>query len=153
MSMMICRVMTDAGIKLLIALALVGLLLMAISARAEDADQSAYLSADGSTYYMMSDVAQGFDWNNVERWVAAQNNIVMKGVVLVGATVIETGKWVLNVGSASIKNAKSDPLEGLAQAYLMLRLIDMGAALRHHPAQRPSRLTRALESRGHRPAK
>ena len=121
---MICRVMTDAGIKLLIALALAGLLLMAISARAEDADQSAYLSADGSTYYMMSDVAQGFDWANVQRWVAAQNNIAIKGVVLVGATVIETGKWVLNVGSASIKNAKSDPLEGLAQAYLMLRLTD-----------------------------
>jgi hypothetical protein len=119
-----CRDMTNEEARPLIALALAGLLLMAISARGEDADQSAYLSADGSTYYMMSDVTQGFDWNNVERWVGAQDNIAMKGVVLIGATVIETGKWVLNVGAASIKNAKADPLEGLAQAYLMLRLTD-----------------------------
>ena len=119
-----CRDMTNEEARPLIAWALAGLLLMAISARGEDADQSAYLSADSSTYYMMSDVAQGFDWANVQRWVAAQNNIAIKGVVLVGATVIETGKWVLNVGAASIKNAKADPLEGLAQAYLVLRLTD-----------------------------
>ena len=120
-----CRVMTDAGIKCLIVLATVAAILMlAISACGESEDQSAFLSADGSTYYMISDVTQGFDWNNVERWVGAQDNIVMKGVVLIGATVIETGKWVLNVGAASIKNAKADPLEGLAQAYLVLRLTD-----------------------------
>ena len=123
--MMTCRVMTDAGIKCLIVFATVAAILMlAISACGESEDQSAFLSADGSTYYMISDVTQGFDWNNVERWVGAQDNIVMKGVVLIGATVIETGKWVLNVGAASIKNAKADPLEGLAQAYLVLRLTD-----------------------------
>lgn len=121
-----CPVMTNREARPLIALALAGLLLMALAAavRGEGEDQSAFLSTDGSTYYMMADVAQGFDWANVQRWTAAQNNIAMKGVVLVGATVVEAGKWVLNVGSASIKNAKSDPLEGLAQAYLMLRLTD-----------------------------
>ena len=121
-----CPVMTNRDARPLIALALAGLLLMALvsAVRGEGEDQSAFLSADGSTYYMMADVAQGFDWSNVQRWTAAQNNIVMKGVVLVGATVVEAGKWVLNVGAASIKNAKADPLEGLAQAYIMLRLTD-----------------------------
>jgi hypothetical protein len=115
--------MTNQEARPLIVLALVGLLLMAISASGEDADQSSYLSADGSTYYMMADVAQGFDWANVQRWTSAQA-WYMKPFVLVGATVIETGKWALNVGAASVKNAKADPLEGLAQAYLVLRLTD-----------------------------
>ena len=119
-----CHAMTNQEARPLIALALAGLLLMALSSmvRGEDEDQPVHINSDGSTYYMMADVAQGFDWSNVQRWVGAQNNIAMKGVVLVGATAVEAGKWALNVGDASVKNAKADPLEALAQSYVVLRL-------------------------------
>jgi hypothetical protein len=113
-----CRIVTDAGIKWLIGLATVALILALVDVARSD---PAHLSADGGTYYMTADIASSWDGDQVMRWTDAQDNIVSKAVVFTGASVVQAFRVLIGIPGATWENAKSDPLEFAAQAYVVLR--------------------------------